>query len=79
MVRASTRDHQGTHRHKHTHTHTHTHTYTHTHTHTTIYSVRLDETIKALWERVNAENSSLGEDRAQAQILESAIYSGFIQ
>jgi hypothetical protein len=41
--------------------------------------VRLDETIKALWERVNAENSSLGEDRAQAQNLESAIYSGFIQ
>jgi len=39
MVRASTRDHQGTHRHKHTHTHTHTHTLTHTHTHTQLYIV----------------------------------------
>ena len=53
------------------------------------HRVRLDETIKALWERVNAENCSLGEDRAQAllttlyqhvdQRLHADEYADFLQ
>ena len=30
------------------------------------HRLRLDETLKGLWERVTAENSAIGEDKAQA-------------